>query len=966
MDKPQPRFYLGVPKFDAGRMTLPCAHEEVVAASKILIGESRMLYKIDCMDPEFPARKKGQPAGSLPLGDSCFPSPDGMLDSLMELASTTLGVSIAGVWIPDGQRMKCMGSSGTDAAKYEPRNSWCSEVLKQEGVLAIADLRLDGRFSDEGAPNRGEPVRFIAGVPLKACHVGSPGIFFVADPAEKLLSADQINTIEILAGQISFLFESRTLESQLARTESLLQTALADNLEIHAALDEHAIVASTDARGKITFVNDKFCAISKYSREELLGQDHRIINSGHHSKAFMRDLWATIGAGRPWHGEIKNRAKDGSFYWVDTTIVPFLDGEGKPRQYTAIRADISARKANEEALRLFHSLVNHANDTFEVIDPVTSRFLDVNEKGPLELGYTREEYLNLGVKDIDPTMDAGRWANLLAKIKMDGTVTGEGMHQRKDGSTFPIEFNAKWVHLDRDYIVTAVRDITERKRHEERFRRLIDSNAQGVFFRKTNGEITDANNAFLDIVGYSREDLQAGRLNWMALTPEEYADLDRHCLIELATHGVCTPYEKQYVRQDGTRVPVLVGAAAFEDNPDEGVCFALDLTERKKLEQQFLRAQRMESIGTLAGGIAHDLNNSLAPVIMALDLLKMKFTDQESQALLSMLATSAQRGADMVRQVLSFARGVEGRRMEVQVLHLLRDVEKIATETLPRDIQVATLIPQDLWTVHGDPTQLHQVLLNLCVNARDAMPDGGRLVISAQNMVLDEHYVAMNAEAQPGPYVFLQVEDSGMGMTPEVMGKIFDPFFTTKELGRGTGLGLSTSLGIVRSHAGFIRVYSELGKGTTFKIYLPAQTQSSSPAKFEAEEMPRGNGETVLVVDDESSVLQITQQTLEAFGYRVLLACDGSEALALYTHHGKEIAVVLTDMMMPVMDGVATIRVLWKLNPALPIIAASGLNSNGHTAKVAGLGVKHFLPKPYTAETLLRTLKLVLSESAVG
>lgn len=861
-------------------------------------------------------------------------------------------MSTAGVWKVDESGSTCVCAADESFAEYEPREAWVREVLQQDGVLAITDAAADA------------PVRFLAGVPLKGSDEDFTGILCVADHTGKPLSAASIETLETIAAQIKLVFACRHPESRLARSESLLQTALADNLEIHAAIDEHAIVASTDAQGRITFVNDKFCAISKYSREELLGKDHRIINSGHHSKEFMRDLRATIGSGKPWHGEIKNRAKDGRHYWVDTTIVPFLDSAGKPRQYTAIRADISARKANEEALRLFHSLVDHANDTFEVIDPESSKFLDVNEKGPIELGYTREEYLNLRVHDIDPTMDAGRWAGFLAKIQEEGAVTGEGRHRRKDGSTFPVEFNAKWVHLDRDYIVTAVRDITERKRQEERFRRLIDSNAQGVFFRKGNGEITDANDAFLSIVGYSREDLRAGRLDWIALTPDEYADLDRHCLGELASHGVCAPYEKQYLRQDGTRVPVLVGAAAFQDNPDEGVCFALDLTERKKLEQQFLRAQRMESIGTLAGGIAHDLNNSLAPVIMALDLLKMRFTDDESQDLISMLATSAQRGADMVRQVLSFARGVEGRRMEVEVIHLLRDVERIAADTLPRDIQVSTVIPPDLWMVRGDPTQLHQVLLNLCVNARDAMPDGGRLVISAKNMMLDEHYAAMNAEAQPGPYVFLQVEDSGMGMTPEVMGKIFDPFFTTKDLGKGTGLGLSTSLGIVRSHAGFIRVYSELGKGTTFKIYLPAQTQTSAAVLItEAEEMPRGNGETILVVDDESSVLQITQQTLEAFGYRVLLACDGSEAIALYARHGKEIALVLTDMMMPVMDGVATVRVLRKLNPALPIIAASGLSANGHAAKVAGLGVKHFLPKPYTAETLLRTLKVALAET---
>lgn len=300
--------------------------------------------------------------------------------------------------------------------------------------------------------------------------------------------------------------------------------------------------------------------------------------------------------------------------------------------------------------------------------------------------------------------------------------------------------------------------------------------------------------------------------------------------------------------------------------------------------------------------------------------------------------------------------------MEVQVRHLLRDVEKIATDTFAKDIRVRTIIPSDLWTVAGDPTQLHQVLLNLCVNARDAMPNGGSLTISAENLALDAHYVAMNPEAHVGPYVFVTVEDNGMGITPEVMTKIFDPFFTTKELGKGTGLGLSTSLGIVRSHGGFIRVYSEPGRGTTFKVYLPAKTESSAAeAEAEAEELPRGNDELILVVDDEASVRQITQQTLEAFGYRVVVAADGAEALAIYARKGTEIAAVLTDMMMPIMDGPATIRVLRRLNPQLRVIAASGLAANGHVAEAASLGVKHFLPKPYTAETLLKALRDLLS-----
>lgn len=388
-----------------------------------------------------------------------------------------------------------------------------------------------------------------------------------------------------------------------------------------------------------------------------------------------------------------------------------------------------------------------------------------------------------------------------------------------------------------------------------------------------------------------------------------------------------------------------------------------DLTERRKIEQQLFRSQRMESIGTLAGGIAHDLNNVLSPIMMSLDILQMKFTDESSQELLQMIGKSAQHGADMVRQVLSFARGVEGRRMELQVKHLVRDIEKIANDTFLKNVEVRTTVPHDLWTVLADPTQLHQVLLNLCVNARDAMPNGGKLVITAENLMLDSQYSGLNPEATPGPYILIKVQDNGSGIPPEALEKIFDPFFTTKEIGKGTGLGLSTTLAIVKSHQGFIRVDSEPGKGTTFQIYLPAQTEASAAsAENMTPEMPIGHGELILVVDDEAVVREITKQTLETFGYRALLACDGSDAAVLYAGRKGEIAAVLTDMMMPVMDGPATIEVLRRIDPAVRVIIASGVPGKETAARQARLGVKHFLAKPFSAEALLRVLRQVLSE----
>ena len=505
----------------------------------------------------------------------------------------------------------------------------------------------------------------------------------------------------------------------------------------------------------------------------------------------------------------------------------------------------------------------------------------------------------------------------------------------------------------------------ELRTSEERFRQVVE-NIREVFWlvdpeRKAMLYISPA---YQKIWGRTCESLYQSPDTWIEAIHGEDRQRVQDAVEKKQIRG---DYDEIYriIRPDGSLRWIHDRAFPIHDRQgkiDRIVGVADDITERKKLEQQFLRAQRLESIGTLAGGIAHDLNNSLGPIITALDLLEMKFTDPESRELLAILSGSARHAADMVRQVLSFARGVEGRRMDVQVRHIVEDIAKIVNDTFPKNIDVRTMVPHNLWTILGDPTQIHQVLLNLCVNARDAMPNGGALTISAENVSLDAHYAGLNLEAKPGPYAVLHVEDSGTGMPPEIADKIFDPFFTTKEVGKGTGLGLSTSLAIVKSHGGFIRVSSELGKGAKFKVYLPAQTETSGAVEAGmAIEMPRGAGQLILVVDDQSSVREITRQTLEAFGYRVITAADGVDALAAYATQAPGIAAVITDMMMPTMDGPATIRVLRKLNPKLPIIAASGLAESGQRLQVSSLNVKHFLAKPYTAEALLKVLRDALT-----
>lgn len=390
-----------------------------------------------------------------------------------------------------------------------------------------------------------------------------------------------------------------------------------------------------------------------------------------------------------------------------------------------------------------------------------------------------------------------------------------------------------------------------------------------------------------------------------------------------------------------------------------------DITARKKLEQQFLRTQRMESIGTLAGGIAHDINNILSPIMMSIDLLRMYVTDEDGMHIIEMMASSAKRGAEMVKQVLSFARGVEGKAEEVRVSLVVEDLLRIIEDTFPKNIRVETRLQPDLWPVNADPTQIHQVLLNLCVNARDAMPDGGRLAIKVQNILIDEQQAALNLEAHPGPYLAIEIEDSGHGIAPEILDKIFDPFFTTKAQGKGTGLGLSTTLAIMKTHGGFISAHSEPGEGSRFRIHLPATTELGwETVDSSATDLPRGKGETVMVVDDEIFIRQVTSRTLESFGYKVLLAANGSEAITTYVEHQDEIALVLTDMMMPVMDGPSTIRTLKRLNPFIPIIGASGINAKSNVARAVSAGADHFLTKPFTAETLLKTIRQTLKDPA--
>ncbi|HUA39130.1 MAG TPA: PAS domain S-box protein [Candidatus Sulfopaludibacter sp.] len=508
-------------------------------------------------------------------------------------------------------------------------------------------------------------------------------------------------------------------------------------------------------------------------------------------------------------------------------------------------------------------------------------------------------------------------------------------------------------------------DMSERKQAEEKIREqaaLLDKARDAIIVADLKERIVYWNQSAERIYGWSAAEVMGKTLPEVLFHGEPPPELEG--TIKSVKERSEWNGELHELSKDGRPIIVQGRSTVIRDEHDQPKSLLIintDITERKMLEEQFLRAQRLESLGVLVSGIAHDLNNSLSPILMGVEVVREEITTPETESILDTMRTSARRSADMVKQMLTFVRGGEAKKHLIHAAQLVREMGRIINDTFPKSIQCRVRVDKSCWPIRGLPTPLHQVLLNLCVNARDAMPDGGTLTLSVNNVNLGPVDVGLHPDARPGDYLCVSVADTGTGIPAEHLKKIFEPFFTTKAPGKGTGLGLSTSLNIIKTHDGFITVHSEEGRGTEFKCYFPAATETPEETAAGSISLPPGNGECVLIVDDEEAILAIVRSTLENYGYQVLTAGSGLEAIARFTRNSDAVHLIITDLAMPFMDGRAVIQALRKIRSDVKIIVASGSEREVEELR-KDVRTDAFIPKPFTNEVLLKVVHQVLSD----
>jgi len=725
-------------------------------------------------------------------------------------------------------------------------------------------------------------------------------------------------------------------------------------------------------------VNAALCRITGYAEPELLGQSTRLLYPDEHEfRRVGREFYDQPEPPGPRLLEARVRRKDGTVIDALVGISPFdeADRSGGVAITLLDLSDVKrAQRALHESEDRLRSITSAALDAIIMMDE-DGRITFWNQAAEVMFGLAREEALGQSLHEtLAPKRHWPLYRAGFEKFRQTGQsrVLGKMLELtalHRDGHEFPVELTVTPVHFRGSFqAVGIVRNISERKSAEDRIRQqaaLLQATHDAIIVWDVEQGIQFMNPAAEALTGCSLAKA-VGRPLTEVLRLRSELSL-RAALQELTGQGTWTgPLSLRtaegQTRELDSRWTMLLDTSG---KPKSVLITCNDITEKKQLEAQYLRAQRLESVGTLASGVAHDLNNVLSPILMGVDLLARAHPDSQTRCVLAMMQESARRGSETVKQLLAFARGAESQPGPVQPRHLLKEVVRLLQQTLPKNIQIYSDFPPNPSTVLADASQLHQVLLNLCVNARDAMPEGGVLRVALENRTLDETTAKVHPKARPIAYVVFRVSDSGTGIAPEILDHIFDPFFTTKPHGQGTGLGLATVLGIVESHHGFVLVESQVGVGSTFQVYLPAcATEADETAHFRAMPAPVGQGQLVLIVDDEPAICRLAETVLRQGGYATATASSASEAQRRFQQQRGHVQLVLTDMMMPFGDGRQLIDWLHEQRPGLPIIAMSGLATEEIQNEISKRGVPTFLRKPFNAVELVSLVGTLMIPAA--
>jgi len=734
------------------------------------------------------------------------------------------------------------------------------------------------------------------------------------------------------------------------------------------ALDHvHEAAYLIDQKARIHYANQEACRALGYTREELLELTVGQVDSNLSMEPWL-EQWRELKARGALDLRSRHRAKTGRIFKVEVKA-HYLEYAESSYNLTLAR-DITEQEEAIDALiesgEKYLTIFNLAPYCITLSD-MQGVIYDANQSFCDYLGIPREQIVGRHQEEFYRTVDPEHSGRMRAKFLAQGLLQDEEVEvvRLATGERRNIRYSVRPVVIaGQTQVMSLTVDATERKRAEDHIHEqaaLLQKTHDGIIVLDLERGVQFMNPAAEELTGLRLPGVLGLDLS-QVLRPRSELAL-RAALKAVGEHGVwigaltlCSVEGK--AREVDSRWSLLLDA---DGEPKSILITCNDITERKRLEAQYLRAQRLESVGTLASGVAHDLNNILGPILMAADLLRQSHQDAEAREIIDVILESGLRGRETVKQLLTFARGGESQQGPVQPRHLVKEIVRLLRQTFPKNIQIYTDCAQEPATVLADPSQLHQVLMNLCVNARDAMPDGGVLFLTLENKTFDDHSVNIHPNARPVPYVVFKVSDSGTGISPEVLDRIFDPFFTTKPQGKGTGLGLATVLGIVESHRGFVLVESELGVGTTFQCFIPA---SASPDLVgdpkNAAAIARGHGELMLVVDDESAILRMVENVLRRGGYQTLTSSRSSEAVHLFERNHDRIRVVITDIMMPFADGRQLLTLLCEQSPNLPIIAMSGLATDEFQRETLRRGARAFLSKPFNAEELLTIVGNVL------